>query len=283
MSATDPQELHLLFPSDPLVPHRCDPHFRPELLAASALGLEASFFDDSVLHQGVPGSPALPDLAGRTVVYRGWMLSGHAYRRLVAAIEGSGARPLTAPQAYDDAHYLPGWYEAVREHTPASAWTPDGDADPRPLLERLPDGAAIVKDYSKSMKHLWEEACFIADVRETESAMSVINRFRELRGSDLHGLVLRHFEPLGAEYRSWWIDGDPRLLSAHPDTPGLLPSDLDLSFLTESVGSLGARFVTVDLAEAGEGWRVVEVGDPMVSDRPRSCEPEEFLRALFRP
>jgi len=44
---------------------------------------------------------------------------------------------------------------------------------------------------------------------------------------------------------------------------------------------LGSPFVTVDLAKADSGqWRVIEVGDGQVSDRPPGMAPEVLLRAI---
>lgn len=66
-----------------------------------------------------------------------------------------------------------------------------------------------------------------------------------------------------------------------PDNPDEAPPETDLSFLAEDVRRLDASMVTVDVAESDDGWRVVEVGDAMVSDRPVSCDPHDFIRALF--
>jgi ATP-grasp domain, R2K clade family 3 len=75
------------------------------------------------------------------------------------------------------------------------------------------------------MKHYWDEAAFIPDVRDSAGVLRVAGRFLELRGDDLvGGLVVRPFEQYQpGEVRSWWVNGHCAVLSAHPDTPELEP------------------------------------------------------------
>jgi hypothetical protein len=96
------------------------------------------------------------------------------------------------------------------------------------------------------------------------------------------GFVLRRFEQFGsAEVRTWWVHGVCRLIGPQPDTPHDNPSaDLDLSAVTPLVAALRLPFVTVDLARRADGmWRVVELGDGQVSDRPATIEPPRTCRA----
>jgi hypothetical protein len=47
------------------------------------------------------------------------------------------------------------------------------------------------------------------------------------------------------------------------------------------IAGLGLPFVTVDLALRADGvWRVIEVGDGQVSDRPMSTTAEAFVAAV---
>jgi hypothetical protein len=51
--------------------------------------------------------------------------------------------------------------------------------------------------------------------------------------------------------------------------------------VTPAVAALGLPWVTVDLARRSDGvWRVVELGDAQVSDRPTGTTPEALLAAL---
>ena len=248
----------VLLPSHPLYPRRPDEHFAPEYEAARALGFDVALFDHDTLAVREQAEPAL---------LRSWMLTAEAYARLAQRTP-----LLTTPAQYRRAHELPGWYDAFRDLTPASVWGSD--------LTGLPAGPGIVKDYVKSLKHAWDEACFVPDVREPEA---VIARFRELRGEDLQGgVVLRAFESFaGPEARSWWVDGECVLVSAHPDTPDETPRDVPTEHAQAAVARLGCHFITVDWAQRTDGaWRVVEVGDGQVSDRPASTDPETLLSRL---
>jgi hypothetical protein len=99
------------------------------------------------------------------------------------------------------------------------------------------------------------------------------------------GFVLRRFEPLtGAEVRTWWIGGRCVLAGAHPDTPEqLAPADgPDVALLAPAIAALDLPFVTVDLARHADGrWRVVELGDGQVSDRPTTLDPAALIGALL--
>lgn len=78
------------------------------------------------------------------------------------------------------------------------------------------------------------------------------------------------------------MDGRCVLVGPHPDTPhNHPPGELDLGWLTPLIGALDLPFVTADLALRADGvWRVVEVGDGQVSDRPVSIAPAAMIAAL---
>lgn len=51
--------------------------------------------------------------------------------------------------------------------------------------------------------------------------------------------MLRRFEQFtSAEARTWWVGGTCRLVTAHPDTPGDLPPDIDPEPFAPLIGSL---------------------------------------------
>jgi hypothetical protein len=97
--------------------------------------------------------------------------------------------------------------------------------------------------------------------------------------------VVRRYEQFtSSEARIWWAGGTCRLVTAHPDTPGDLPPEISLVPFAPLIGSLGLPFVTLDLALRADGaWRVIELGDGQVSDRPESTGPAAFLTAVLTP
>jgi hypothetical protein len=213
------------------------------------------------------------------------MLESDQYAHFARALTARNTRLVTTPAQYRRAHELPGWYAALAAFTPQSTWTSGfGREHFENCCRELGSGPAVLKDFTKSMKHYWDEATYVPDVADLDKAWLVASRFLELRDGAIGGFVLRRFETfLSAEARSWWIDGQPVLVTAHPDTAQLRP-DLDagrLTALTPIVKGLGLPFVSIDLALTPDGnWRVIELGDGQVSDRPQSTPAEEFVAAL---
>lgn len=271
----------LLVPADVLRPRRPDEHFADEARAAHDAGHEVALIDHDAVTRGDAEAAVARVPAGSDAVYRGWMLRSGHYAGLVRALAGRGVSVRTDPGQYRRAHELPGWYADVRENTPESVWT-DGDGRDgfAGACAELSGGPAVLRDYTKSMKHYWNEAAYIPDVGDAEAAWRVASRFRELRGDDFTGgFVLRRFERLGgAEVRTWWTAGQCRLVTAHPDTPDELPPD---DFDPGGLEIPGLPFVTADFARRDDGrWRLVEIGDGQVSDRPRSITAAALIAVL---
>ncbi|MCL7456083.1 ATP-grasp domain-containing protein [Micromonospora echinofusca] len=278
----------LLVPADPLRPRHPDAHFAPEAHAARDAGVEVAVVDHDALARGGDVPRAVSRVAGEGVaVYRGWMLRSERYAAFADALARRGVALRTTGEQYRRAHELPGWYPGLAELTPRSAWTVGTRrADFDRARHALGGGAAVLRDFTKSMKHHWHEAAFIPDLDDGEAAWRIASRFVELRGDDLvGGLVLRRFERFtGAEVRTWWVDGVCVLVGAHPDSPHDTPPEaFDAGLVSGSVAALALPFVTVDLAlRADGGWRIVELGDGQVSDRPSTIEPAAMVDVLRR-
>lgn len=285
----------VLYCSDPLGARRADAHFAEEARAVRAAGAATALIDHDTLLAGDAARAVekVPVGAG-ALWYRGWMIPAERYADLDAALRERGGHLRVPPGAYRRAHELPGWYETFAGLTPPSGWlaaAPGKAPDPARLAElaaALPAGAGIVKDYVKSRKHQWAEACHLPDLADRTAVHRVVSRFVELQGDDLAGgVVLRAFERFTApgdaatEVRVWWRGGEPRLVTAHPDSPyaGFAPPDLGP--VGAAVGALDCPFVTTDLALREDGvWRVVEVGDGQVSDLNPQADRAAFVRLL---
>ncbi|MGN9768236.1 ATP-grasp domain-containing protein [Micromonospora sp. SD12] len=276
----------LLVPADPLRPRHPDAHFAPEAHAARDAGFEVAVVDHDALARGDDVPRAVSRVTGEGVaVYRGWMLRSERYAAFADALARRGVALRTTGEQYRRAHELPGWYPGLAELTPRSVWTVGTRrADFDRARHALGGGAAVLRDFTKSMKHHWHEAAFIPDLDDGQAAWRVASRFVELRGDDLvGGLVLRRFERFtGAEVRTWWVDGACVLVGAHPDSPRDTPPEtFDAGLVSGSVAALGLPFVTVDLAlRADGGWRIVELGDGQVSDRPSTIAPAVMVDVL---
>lgn len=275
----------LLVPSDPLRPRRLAAHFAAEANAARESGIEVALVDHDALTTQDGASQAVRRVpASEDAVYRGWMLPSEQYAAFAEALAQRGVTVRTTAEQYRRAHELPGWFSALAELTPRSVWTSGTDrAAFDRAREELGPGPAVLRDYTKSMKHYWSEAAYIPELNDATAAWAVASRFRELRADDLAGgFVLREFEDFTShEVRTWWTDGECRLVGPHPDTPHDAPADPDLGSVRTPIAALQLPFVTVDLVQDADGrWRVVEIGDGQVSGRPDAIAAEAMIAML---
>ena len=275
----------LIVPADPLNQRRPDEHFADEAEAARTLGMTVAVVDLDALEHGHTREAIrrIPD--ADEAVYRGWMLTSDTYRVMAEGLAVRGTTLQTSPDQYKAAHELPGWYAPLAEHTPESVWTSSASIDEFvEVASSFGSGPVVLRDYVKSMKHYWHEAAFIPDVSDRTAAVGVARRFVELRGDSFTGgFVLRRFERfVPPEVRRWWIRRHLALVTAHPDTPDQLPpAAADFSIFADSVRAIRLPFVTVDATQDDAGaWRIVELGDGQVSDRPKSTPPATLISYL---
>ncbi len=184
--------MKLVYCSDPLNPRQPDEAYRAEAAAAECLGLPFSLVDhDALTHDGDPAKAvrrvtqqADPGLG----LYRGWMLTPDQYRLMYEALEAKELRLLNDPAAYRHCHYLPESYTTIEPHTPRSVWIKTtGDVSTDEIMGLLrPFGSApvVVKDFVKSRKHEWAEACFIPSASDRASVERVVRRFLDLMSFD---------------------------------------------------------------------------------------------------
>jgi ATP-grasp domain, R2K clade family 3 len=276
----------LLVPCDPLQPRRVDDHFAAEADAARDAGWTVVLVDHDALQRPGGADPVIARVpAGGHARYRGWMLRSEQYTAFADALSRRDITLCASPAEYQRAHELPGWYPTMQSLTPPSVWTIGDGRDAFDAARvQLGAGPAVLRDYTKSMKHHWHEAAFIPDLADADASWAVAARFRQLREDEFTGgYVLRRFEAFtGPEVRTWWVDGVCQLVTAHPDTPDdPPPAELDLGPITHAVTAGRLPFVTVDLAHRVDGvWRVVELGDGQVSDRPSTTPPAQLVAAL---
>src|SRR3569833_657753 len=238
--------------ADPLTPRWADEHVSREAEAVRALGGSVALVDHDALQRGEAAMAVhrVPRDLG-TVWYRGWMLTAGEYAALTSAL---GARKVTMavpPDGYQKAHELPGWYATIAGVTPARVWLParpgasPGTDRLAQLVRPLPKGPVVGKDFVKSRKHEWDEACFVPDVTDLDRLHADVSRFVAQQGDSLiGGIVVREHETfVGGEARVWWVDGEPVLVGPHPDTPERHPRPRTEP-TAPCVRALGCRFIT---------------------------------------
>jgi hypothetical protein len=293
--------MRILFCNDDLEPRSVDSFYRDEAQAASACGLKynlISFNEIRVGHAGAAIRFASHTGSIDTAIYRGWMLTLEEYQILYSTLEQKHVRLVNSPEQYAHCHWFPNSYPAIEEHTPESTWLPASALHEETAiancLKLFGESPIIVKDYVKSRKHEWFEACFIPNAADEPHAGRIIERFLELQGDDLQGgLVLRRFvefEPIGThpksgmpltlEYRLFVLDGS--VIDCIPYWDADYEAERPPLTQFESVlKSIKSRFFSCDVAKTTDGrWLIVELGDGQVAGLPERCNVASFYQAL---
>ena len=153
------------------------------------------------------------------------MMTPPQYRLLYDVLSERNIRLINDPDQFRHCHHLPECYSIMEQLTPRSVWLKGDLTIDRIMLTLAPfgDRPVIIKDFVKSRKHEWREACFIPSASDRDAVERVVGRFLELQGEDLNeGLVFREFVefrpvgvhprssmPMTEEYRIFWLDGQP--------------------------------------------------------------------------
>jgi ATP-grasp domain, R2K clade family 3 len=294
----------IIFCEDPLRPGQPDQAFEAEAEAVRTLGIDHGLVGyEALVNEGRPAR-AVRRVARaeppRGAIYRGWMLRPSEYAALYDALMAKGIELVNSPSAYHHCHYLPESYPVIAGRTAKSVWLPLSDGFSMDavmaLLRAFGSGPVIVKDYVKSQKHYWHEACFIPSAADAAAVERVVRRFLELQGDSLNeGLVFREFvafEPLAEhsrsgmpmtrEFRMFVRDGEVRCCAPYWGEgryEGAVPSADEFSDVTRRVQS---RFFSMDAARRrGGAWMIVELGDGQVAGLPPGISAIEFYRMLI--
>ena len=289
-----------LFPSNPLHPAEPDSAFETEAHPAASAGFDIGLIDLEVFLGGDVKLRKVPQGPGE-VLYRGWLLDLDAYARMSDTVAARGRRLVTSTAAYQHCYHLPEWYQAIggAEHTARSIWIPgtafDLDSVAATVGREFGSGAVILKDYVKSRKHEWFDACFIPAADDEANVRRVVENFLRLQEEHLvGGLVFRDFValrriglhpksrlPLVNEHRFFVLDGRPFYSApywADGDYGGERPT---ADVLAPILARVQSRFYAADVAEKEDGgWLLVELNDGGSAGIPEGGSAEAFYKAL---
>lgn len=294
--------MKIIFCEDPLNQKQVDAMYQEESTAAQKVGIPyylISFENlisgsTALALRGVPQHDTVVD-----AIYRGWMLKPDQYDQLYTALLGRNIRLINTPEMYRHCHYLPESYSVIKDYTPKSIWFEfNGDFNTEALYNSLKvfgDKPIIIKDYVKSQKHYWNEACFIPKADDRQSVEAVTKRFVELQGTDLNvGLVFREFVdfqpltqhsrsgmPLTREYRVFVLDGQPVFHTNYWSEGDYSEAPPTLGGFTAIMEAINSRFYTMDIAKRINGeWMIVELGDGQVAGLPDHVDVSAFYQAV---
>jgi hypothetical protein len=295
--------MRIIFCEDPLRPRKVDEMYQPEADAITAQGLKYAVVNyESLVNEGDPiqAVKRVPSEQQPTIgIYRGWMLKPNQYAELYNALTEKGFQLINEPQAYRHCHYLPESYSIIERYTPKSVWIDVSGAvqidEIMALLAPFGSRPIVVKDFVKSQKHYWKEACFIPSALDREAVERVVNRFLELQGDFLNeGLVFREFiefepltvhsksgMPLSKEFRVFVLDGEPLYVVEYWEEGVYQELSLPLGKFSEVMQKVKSRFFTMDIAKRKDGeWMIIELGDAQVAGLPDSADIRKFYEAL---
>ena len=289
----------ILFCSDAIYKHQVEEAYHEELKAVEELGITYSTFnfdklvDDGDVEKAIKNVPATKDI--RTGIYRGWMLSPENYEILWEALIRKGLQLINNPWQYKNCHHFPYSYDKIKNHSPESVWIEKEKFDINDLQELLKpfsNSPIILKDYVKSEKHFWNEACFCPDAGDTEQVKKVVTNFSNLRDVE-GGYVFKEFVELecaefnsilktmtAKEYRLFFLNGKVIDCSKYWEF-----NDYDepppIEFFEKIGQKIESKFFTMDVAKKKSGeWIIIELGDGGVSGLPKCCDIKEFYRRL---
>ena len=229
-------------------------------------------------------------------IYRGWMLTPNEYRNLFDGLLKKNIELINSPDKYKHCHYLPGSYEKIESKTPTSNWTTRLDVDSiLKLTKEFGDRPIIVKDFVKSEKHNWEDACFIPKASDFDKVKSIVDKFIVLRGDSLNeGLVFRQFVeleflaehsksgmPLTKEFRIFFANKRIVKVFDYWDEGEYGETKPELDDFIEIAQNIDSNFFTMDVAKKKDGdWIIMELGDGQVAGLPDNAYRNEFYNNL---
>ncbi|MEJ8304459.1 ATP-grasp domain-containing protein [Saccharibacillus sacchari] len=297
----------VLFVSAPMSPKEVDDSYADEYRSAAEAGFDTGLIHLETLLLDRDPRKAVKRIAERSelqsALYRGWMLRPSEYEDLYAALLKRNLRLIHTPEQYRHTHHLPESYAKIEQVTPKSIWFPLPDPVSMEAAESLSVEAVrlfenkpvIVKDYVKSRKHEWDEACYIPDALDEQRVRRTVRRFLELQGSELNeGLVFRAFAelevlsrhplsgmPLSREIRVFVLDGQPVFVSTYWEAGEDEEFNAALQQFLPVIQTIESRFFTIDFAKTRSGpWIVLELGDGQTAGLPDDTDTDSFYRQL---
>ena len=295
--------MRIVFCSEPFFPLRVDSAYESEANAAQETDFEFDLADFEALVNDGNLTAAIRKVKEQSAIvsaiYRGWMLKPEIYSQLYESLLKRNIKLINSPAEYKHCHYLPESYSLIENYTPATVFIRQSSdfnyADIMKRLEVFGDKPLVLKDYVKSRKHEWNEACFIPSASNREAVERVVRKFIELQGDDLNeGLVFREFiefqpltahsksqMPLTKEFRLFFLDGG--LLDSFEywdegDYSQIRPPE---NIFADVAKQIKSRFFTMDIAQRTDGeWMIVELGDGQVAGLPDNADVTKFYQSL---
>lgn len=296
--------INIIFPAYPHLPRKLNPYFQAEMDAAQRAGFGISIVSD----ENTVGPIIITNRTADSYIYRGWLVKPTYYQEMANTAENP---LLNSYQDYMSSYELPNWYAQFSDEDTPHSLIIDADEIVKRGLEGLAqyvkdyfesDAPLMMKDFLKSLKYEWYDACLIKDGTDTKEILRIMTNFFELRGKDfVGGLVFRKLldlkragihpktrTPVPIEYRTFFLHQKPiatisiweKEVGIDYQTEGVPPPQ---DFL-ESVGKkIISPFVAVDIAkDINDKWWTIEVNDGGAAGLPEHMDVKDFYVRLYQ-
>jgi hypothetical protein len=295
--------MEIIFCADPLSSKSVDSDYIHEAEAVAACSYSYSLINYENLvsehkisfigRRMTKTRPFLPAL------YRGWMLTPETYTLLYHGLQEHGIQLINSPTQYQHCHYLPKNYPIIQTLTPKTVWIKnEADFSISAIMKALePFGTrpVILKDYVKSQKHYWHEACFIPSANNEKAVSTVVKGFLK-RQTPEGGLVFREYValdsigkhaksgmPLSLEYRIFFMNHEPIAVYPYWDETEYPHVSPPLGLFENIAQQVDSLFFTMDVAKSKDlGWIIIELGDGQVAGLPENADFKAFFQLCFQ-
>lgn len=292
--------MRILFCDNGFHNNEIEPDYEAEKKSAEIAGFDCSLisFEELSRENSLSALKLIKRAETREIaIYRGWMLTPMHYRNLYDGLLEKNIELINSPSEYQHCHYLPDSYAKIEFKTPKSNWTTDlTNSAILNLTKAFGDRPIIVKDFVKSEKHNWEDACFIPNASDSKHVRSVVNKFLALRNDSFNeGLVFREFVelesltshsksgmPLTKEFRLFFMNKQLVNVFNYWDEGEYGDTQPELEQFIEIAQTINSNFFTMDIAKLKNGdWIIMELGDGQVAGLPDNADKNEFYGHLI--
>lgn len=281
--------MNIIFCSDPLNNKKIDPDWVTESEVARNNGLTVYLVNYDALrdHSNVAEAfkNIVPPSSREFCIYRGWMMPPACYELFYNSLLTRNLQLINNPVEYKHCYYFSESYSLIEKVTPQTILIDKDDirttSKVEEALKNFGSSPIVIKDYVKSQKHHWFDACYIPCASDFEYAYKIINKFLELQGGYLEGgILLRKFVelesignhpkskmPLTMEYRIFVLYGSTIAVIRYWEDGNYSDIEIPVDKFSEVFKKINSNFYTVDIAKQKNGdWIIIELGDAQVAE-----------------
>ncbi len=286
-----PHKVSFLYTANPLDFEMPDEEYFNEYVASNNTFDKMLFsYEELVYNHKLKIDKIIPGIA----IYRGWMLKPEQYEELYDLLSEKGIYLINSVKDYKRCHLFPNWYKYLEGKTSNSLFTKSNDIDEAVELAKRFNGPIMIKDYVKSRKHEWNDACYIEDPKSDNARQVITNFVKRQADTFVGGIVIREFVdlvqignheiskmPIYEEYRFFVLGGNIIAIIAYwGNSVDKLGKD-DMKFINSIIEYMGSNFYTIDVARKKTDNKliVIEIGDGQVSGLQEFSE-DEFYESI---